>query len=444
MDFLNLYWDLDKLRTFFNSPAKVLILLRKGRNSRYRLKGITAIIMIFRYLKLLIPTFLAVLALIGLLPMNAHALSIGKLAVKSAYGQALKAEISIPAYSANELETLTISLGSQLEFEQAGLSWLPWFSQLTMALRYNANGQPFIILHTPAPVNELTLSLIVEFSWKGGRTAKQFDSLLSPSLPTLPSTMSKSKEDSDLLAGSTSPAEPQDVKSGTPIEQEYTQIQKRKGVTKQQRQNPRRPKSELKDLGNGEISYGPVLPGQTLSSIAEKLSSRTHLNLQQRMQVLFDLNPEAFTRNSFGSLKAGYTLMFSTDAIPDDRPMIDENVSHLENETQSSNRKPVQALKSPVYEDNVDSITQIGQIVRRQDDAEVSDEAQTLKLRLQETRINVEAYRKTNDDLRARLVELETQLKSQADQLGIIEPEPITSPVNTSLTPQTTSSLNLQ
>jgi hypothetical protein len=80
----------------------------------------------------------------------------------------------------------------------------------------------------------------------------------------------------------------------------------------------------------------------------------------------------------------------------------------------------------PDYESNVDSIQQFGQVVRMQKAAdETPGEAQVILKKLRETRKNVQEYRKTNNELRARMAELEDQLKVQADQLGIIVPDPL-------------------
>ena len=410
----------------------MLILLRKAVNCRYRHKEITAIIMITKHLKYLIP---GLFLLIGVLPMTAHALSIGQLKITSAYGQALNGKIELPAYTAQEIESLTVSLASQQDFDNAGLIWSSWFSQLTMTLRYDTDGTPYIALRSAAPINELTLSLIIAFDWKGGRTVKQFDSLISPSLP--------SATPADLPRISSEKAN-----KGTATEQEFSLIEKNisnvNNVNVASEKNtgntvPRHPKGELKDLGNGMFSYGPVLPGQTLSSIAEKFSARTNLSLQARMQVLFDLNPDAFTRNSFGSLKAGYTLQFSTAAVPGTRPM------ERSEEVQSNTSPGAQTSfnEQPPYEDNVDSTTQIGQIVRMQNQEDVPDEAQILQMQLQKTRVNVAEYRKTNNELRTKLTQLEQQLKTQADQLGIIEPESEPMPVNTSQLPASSNNLAL-
>lgn len=409
----------------------MLILLRKALNCRYRHKEITAIIMISKHLKYLIPT---IFLLIGILPISAHALSIGQLQITSAYGQALNGKIEIPAYTAQEIDSLTASLASQKAFDEAGLVWSSWFSQLTMTLRYDTDGTPFIALRSPAPINELTLSLIIEFDWKGGRTVKQFDSLISPSLPSAAPT-----NKSQLTSAKSNEA--------TATEQEFSLIEKNTlNIDVASRKNtssdiPKHPKGELKNLGNGRLSYGPVLPGQTLSSIAERFSGRSNLNLQQRMQVLFDLNPDAFTQNSFGSLKAGYTLQFSTDAIPSAIPVERPEEKQNNSSTNSSTESPYSSNDEPAYEDNVDSTTQMGQIVRRQKEPEAPNEAELLQIRLQETRSNVAEYRKTNNELRTKLTQLEQQLKTQADQLGIIEPEPMS--VNTSQLPATSNNLDL-
>ncbi|MDH5217567.1 MAG: hypothetical protein OEX19_07720, partial [Gammaproteobacteria bacterium] len=92
---------------------------------------------------------------------------------------------------------------------------------------------------------------------------------------------------------------------------------------------------------------------------------------------------------------------------------------------------------------NVDSTTQIGQIVRMQKQEDVPDEAQILQMQLQKTRSNVAEYRKTNNELRTKLTQLEQQLKTQADQLGIIEPESEPMPVNTSQLPASSNNLAL-
>lgn len=329
--------------------------------------------------------YAAISLVLVLTPATSMALSIGEITLNSSYARALEATISIPAYSREELDTLTVNLASPADFEQAGLQWRSHFREITLKLRFGNDSKPFILLQSPHPINDLTLSLLLEFNWSGGKTLKQFNMLLSPSLPAkkTPEPQSLKSPETDIALILEQQTVPAPVASPAMV----------------------RPQGKLSRKPNGDYEYGPVLPGETLSTVAEKLSDKTSFSFTQRMNALFQLNRHAFAGDKPGRLKAGYYLTFSETA-----PF------------------PPAIERQPQYEDNADSPRATGQVVRLHEIPGSYREVEHLEERLQKTREIVAGYRKSNSNLRVRLLELEKTLSQQAVELGIISQEDMLTP----------------
>lgn len=324
-----------------------------------------------------------------LLPLTSHALSIGEITLKSAYAMPLEAHIMIPAHSHAELDSLSVTLASPAAYEAAGLIWEGKLRDISLSLRFNSDGNPYILVQSQQPINELTLSLLIEFNWQGGKTVKQFNILLSPTLPKPDS----SKRNNPNVEATATEAE-------TLISMPEPQLHETETQTSDISMM-RRPTAKITNIAEGEYEYGPVLPGESLSQVATKFADKTSMSLNQRMNVLFQLNREAFASNKLGSLKAGYFLKFS---------------EHFQGSS-------IQNDSSPLYEENVESPSQNGHIVRLQEVPGSKNEIGHLEERLQKTRGLVADYRKTNNELRQRLLNLEKQVANQANELGIILPE---------------------
>jgi pilus assembly protein FimV len=117
---------------------------------------------------------------------QASALSLGRLAVLSALGEPLRAEIEILDINAEESSSLKASLARPEAFRVAGLEYNSSLSGLQITLQQRGDGRSYLRLSSPRPINDPYVDLMLEASWSTGRIVRDFTMLFDP--PKLGST----------------------------------------------------------------------------------------------------------------------------------------------------------------------------------------------------------------------------------------------------------------
>ena len=110
---------------------------------------------------------------------TAGAASLGRLAVLSAIGEPLRAEIEL-SVSPEELDSASPRLASVDDYAAAGLTYNPALNGARLSVQYRENGRRVIHLMTMRPVNEPVIALMVEVTMRGGRTTRAYNVLLGP------------------------------------------------------------------------------------------------------------------------------------------------------------------------------------------------------------------------------------------------------------------------
>src|SRR5258706_13442046 len=103
------------------------------------------------------------LAVLLCAPLMAHAAGLGRLTVRSALGQPLRAEIEIVSLQAGEEDSLQARLATLDAFRQAGIE----LSSALVGMQFvidKRDGRPIIRLSTTQPVNEPFLDVLIELS----------------------------------------------------------------------------------------------------------------------------------------------------------------------------------------------------------------------------------------------------------------------------------------
>lgn len=109
---------------------------------------------------------------------SAHALSLGSLAVRSAQGEPLVAEIAVDAMSSTEQASLQARIASPDAFRAAGLAFEPSLRGAQLALARDVQGRTVLRLTGQVPAASAFVDLIVEASWSTGRLVREFTLLL--------------------------------------------------------------------------------------------------------------------------------------------------------------------------------------------------------------------------------------------------------------------------
>ncbi len=235
---------------------------------------------------------LLALALAGYLSA-AQALSLGPLEVRSALSEPLDAVIPITRATQEEIQDLTVSLAPLESFQQLGLEITPALRQLRFQLKRDERGAYYIQVSSRGPVKEPFLSFVLALEWPKGRLLREYTVLLDPPLFAdeagaieVPPEAATSGESLPELA-------PPERSTATPSP-------------------PAEPTTAAAPSSGGEsFEYGPVRPGETLSTIAQRLHP-PEVTLEQMMIALYRANPQAFYGN-INLLKAGSVLRLDQD-----------------------------------------------------------------------------------------------------------------------------------
>lgn len=208
----------------------------------------------------------ALLAGLLLAPGVAAAIGVGPIQVQSGLGQRLRAQVELLSVAPDELQNLSVRLAPPQAFAQAGLDRTGALSDLQFAVEAQPGGRSVIRITSQRPVREPALNFLVELGSPRGKLMREFAILLDPVRPN------------ERRATAASPI---GGYAGQP------------------------------SAGGG--TYGPIRPGETLWSIADRLRPADMSN-REAVRRLYDANPEAFSRRSPDGLRAGAMLRMPAES----------------------------------------------------------------------------------------------------------------------------------
>lgn len=214
------------------------------------------------------------------LSFSVYSLGLGDVQLQSKLNEPFSARINILSASAAEIGSLRVGLAGAEDWERAGLSPQSAASQLRFGFVATGRGNLTITLNTDEPVRDPLLVFLVDAAWDSGHLLREYTVFLDPdSLPSnnvapvvLPQT-----------AGQTGGQAARQVRSGN---------------------------TAADAAVNGYLgqNYGPVMRGDNLSKIAERLIVGTDLTRYQMVWALFQANQTAFTNQNINLLNSGVSL----------------------------------------------------------------------------------------------------------------------------------------
>ncbi len=104
----------------------------------------------------------------------------GPIQVGSVLGQPFAAEVELLGLSADDMLTAQTQIASREEFEKAGVPYTSLVYSMRVSIDERGKDRRFLKLSSGVPVNEPAITVIVEFSWRGGRLLQKFPVLLDP------------------------------------------------------------------------------------------------------------------------------------------------------------------------------------------------------------------------------------------------------------------------
>jgi pilus assembly protein FimV len=245
-------------------------------------------------------TAIAVAASLGLWAPNAMALSLGSVAVQSALGEPLRAEVEVLNINAEEAASLKTTLASPESFKAAGLEYSEIAASIQASLQKKPDGRAYIRLSSERAINEPFVDLILEANWASGRILRDYTLLFDP--PNLRST----------AASAPTPAQlPAQVQVPPPVSQANAVRSAPTASATSDTTRPARPRKSAAATPTVSNEQVLVKAGDTAGRIAAA-SRQDKVSLDQMLVALLRANPQAFVGNNVNRLKAGSVINIPT------------------------------------------------------------------------------------------------------------------------------------
>jgi len=235
-----------------------------------------------------------VLFSIVFLSVDAHALTLGSLSVDSYLDKPLQGTISVSGNSGDNLSSLVVSMASDEEFKQAGISRSQLLDDLVFTLDKQVGKKNALIkVSSDNPINDPFVHMLLKFSWNGGQLLREFTALIDP-----PIYASENKTTIDSAVST--------LTSEKVSEEKTPDVNLEKEELKAVYEEPLRSSR----ASSNNVSLDTVVASNdSLSMIAKGIQDEyPDLSIYQIMVALHRDNPSAFIDNNINGLIKGSVL----------------------------------------------------------------------------------------------------------------------------------------
>ena len=234
--------------------------------------------------------------LLAITPGIVNALGLGKLDLNSALNEPFDARIQLLSPTADELDSLKVSLADNEAFARAKIDRPFLLSKLKFTLhRAVDNGPDYIRVYSQDPIREPFLNFLVDVSWSKGRLFREYTVLLDPPL-----------YDPNARAS--------DFKKAATISDSVSVIDSDNKVVYADDFAKYNSEVSSPRINYAGGDYGPTTGSDTLWSIATATRPDTSVSVNQMMLALLRANPEAFFNQNVNGLKRGQILRMPSDS----------------------------------------------------------------------------------------------------------------------------------
>ena len=245
-------------------------------------------------------TAMAVAVLVGLWGPDATALSLGRVAVRSALGEPLRAEMEVLSISAEEAASLKTVVALPERFKAAGLEYNPALSTLQATLQRSPDGRAYIHLISERVVSEPFVDLILETTWASGRIVRDYTLLFDPPNPRPVAAAAPTPAQVTVPAPVAQPSSA--AAPAVPAMPSASSTKRTAEAPKASAKTPLPPVApKAATEGTRQVS---VKPGDTASRIAAA-TKQENVSLDQMLVALLRANPHAFMDDNVNRIKAG-------------------------------------------------------------------------------------------------------------------------------------------
>lgn len=212
-----------------------------------------------------------------------NALGLGPIEVRSHLNEPFDARIPIIGGAAAGDGPVSVFLAEPQRFRAAGLARPFVLATLQFEVVGGEQGPQYVQVSSRQPLREPVLDFLVELSAPSARLVQRYTVLLDPApaagSATASTAATPARAEQAAASATSAPASPAAAA----------------------------PAPATGDTGERGV-YGPVVPGETLWSIAARLRPNPSVSVQQMMLALLRENPQAFSADNVGALRAGALL----------------------------------------------------------------------------------------------------------------------------------------
>lgn len=222
----------------------------------------------------------------ALTPTDASALALGRINVKSALGEPLRAEIDIPQATPAELEALKATIATPAVFQSHGVEYSASVRQVQIEVVRQPDGSAKLRLSSNGPVNDPFVDLVIDANWSAGQLVRSYTLLLDP--PTAAQSA---------LATTVTPAQARDAGPIAPASVTGRSYGS-EGTA------PTTPPRRATAAASGPQGDVTVRFGDTAGRIANA-NRPAGVSLDQMLVAMLRANPNAFINGNVNRLRAG-------------------------------------------------------------------------------------------------------------------------------------------
>ena len=244
----------------------------------------------------------AVLSLLGA-SLDAQAVALGAITVRSALGEPLRADIEIPQISSEEAASFKANVASPQAFRAAGVDYTQALSGAKVTLQRRPNGQAFLRVVGQRPVNEPFLGIVVEANWAKGSIVRDYTMLVDPPGRVAPAPVAITP--SQVSAPPAAPVQAEQLTPPPPAPVAAVPSARREPAAGSAM--PRRQAPTAAPAIAGEGAQVTVQRGDTAYGIASSHAAEG-VSLDQMLVAMLRANPQAFIGGNVNRMRAGVVL----------------------------------------------------------------------------------------------------------------------------------------
>jgi pilus assembly protein FimV len=301
---------------------------------------------------------------------SAWALGLGRLAVQSALGEPLRAEIDVTSLTSDEAGSLRVRVATSEAYRAAGVDYnavLPG-TQVTLARR--ADGRPYLRLVSDRVVLEPFVDVILELNWASGRLVREYTLLFDP--PAMARAPAPAPVAPAITAAPPAPR---------PAAPAPVAAEPRTAAPAPEPARPAIARAPAPRPAAASVDTYEVRRGDTLTRIATQ-TQRPGVSLDQMLVALFRSNPQAFMDDNMNRLRAGAVLQVPSAGDAQGVPAAEaRQVIRAQSSDFSAYRRRLAGAAPPVKADEP-ARTATGQVQAQVDDRKQAAAAAPDKLTL--------------------------------------------------------------